>query len=42
MKENHYEVVIIGGGVSGSAAAYVLARYTDNKSIDMGEKYEGL
>lgn len=42
MKENHYEVVIIGGGISGSAAAYVLARYTDIKSIAIVEKYEGL
>ena len=42
MKENHYEVVIIGGGISGSAAAYVLARYTDIKSVAIVEKYEGL
>lgn len=42
MKEQHYEVVIVGGGISGCAAAYVLARYTDVKSIAIVEKYEGL
>ena len=42
MLEKHYEVVIIGGSISGCAAAYVLARYTDIKSIAIVEKYEGL
>ncbi|MCR8696735.1 malate:quinone oxidoreductase, partial [Campylobacter sp. RM19073] len=42
MKEKHYEVVIIGGGISGGALLYELARYTDVKSIALIEKYGGL
>ena len=42
MKEKHYEVVIIGGGISGGALLYELARYTDVKSIALIEKYSGL
>jgi malate dehydrogenase (quinone) len=37
-----YEVVIVGGGISGAALAYELARYTDIKSICVLEKYEGI
>ena len=37
-----YEVVIVGGGISGAALAYELARYTDIKSICVLEKYEGV
>jgi malate dehydrogenase (quinone) len=40
--ENKYEVVIVGGGISGAALAYELARYTDIKSICVLEKYEGV
>lgn len=40
MKENHYEVLIVGAGISGAALAYELARYTDVKSIAVLEKYE--
>jgi len=39
---NKYEVVIVGGGISGAALAYELARYTDIKSICVIEKYEGI
>ena len=42
MDTKHYEVIIIGGGISGSALFYELARYTDAKSICMLEKYEDL
>lgn len=42
MDTKHYEVVIVGGGISGSALFYELARYTDVKSICMLEKYEDL
>ncbi len=40
MKKNHYEVLIVGAGISGAALAYELARYTDVKSIAILEKYE--
>ena len=40
MSEKHYEVLIVGAGVSGAALAYELARYTDIKSIGVVEKYE--
>ena len=42
MNTKHYEVIIVGGGISGSALFYELARYTDAKSICMLEKYEDL
>ena len=41
MKEKHYEVVVIGGGITGAALLYELARYTDIKNIALVEKYEG-
>ena len=40
MKDNHYEVLIVGAGISGAALAYELARYTNAKSIAILEKYE--
>lgn len=42
MKEKHYEVAIVGGGISGAALLYELARYTDINSIALIEKYGGL
>lgn len=42
MKEMHYEVVVVGGGISGSALVYLLSRYTDIKNIALVEKYQGL
>lgn len=42
MEEKHYEVVIVGGGITGCALFYELARYTDIKSIAILEKYEGI
>jgi malate dehydrogenase (quinone) len=42
MNEKHYEVVIVGGGISGAALFYELAKYTTTKSICLLEKYEDL
>ncbi|WP_373070339.1 FAD-dependent oxidoreductase [Sulfurimonas sp.] len=41
-KTNNYEVIIVGAGITGTALAYTLARYTDIKSIAIIEKYEGI
>ncbi|PAU76657.1 FAD-dependent oxidoreductase [Halomonas salipaludis] len=35
-----YDVLIVGGGVSGTALLYELARYTDLKAIGLVEKYD--
>jgi len=42
MKDNEqiYELLIIGGGVSGSALFYEISKYTDIKSVCLLEKYE--
>ena len=40
MAAKNFEVIIVGAGVSGTALAYELARYTDIKSIGIIEKYE--
>ena len=42
MTQNHYDVIIVGGGVSGSALFYELGRYTDVKKICLLEKYGSL
>jgi len=42
MTQNHYDVIIVGGGVSGAALFYQLGRYTDVKKICLLEKYESL
>ncbi|MDQ7083815.1 MAG: FAD-dependent oxidoreductase [Sulfurovum sp.] len=42
MSNRHYQVVIIGGGISGSALFYTLSKYTNVKSIALLEKYEAL
>lgn len=42
MQEKHYDVIIIGGGITGSALAYVLAEFSGIKNIALLEKYEGL
>ena len=42
MANKHYEVLVIGGGISGAALFYELAKYTDIKSVALLEKYEGL
>ena len=40
MSEATYDVLIVGGGVSGTALLYALARYTDLTSIGLVEKYD--
>ncbi|MEA2019258.1 MAG: FAD-dependent oxidoreductase [Campylobacterota bacterium] len=42
MNNKHYDVLIVGGGISGASIYYELAKYTDVKSICMLEKYEAL
>jgi malate dehydrogenase (quinone) len=42
MSDKKYDVVIVGGGISGAALFYELAKYTDVKSVCMLEKYEAL
>ena len=42
MNKKHYDVVIVGGGISGAALFYELTKYTDVKSIAILEKYEAL
>lgn len=39
MIENQYDIVIIGGGASGTALLYTLARYTNVKRLALVEKY---
>ena len=39
---NDYEVVVIGGGISGAAIFYELAKYTDINKIAILEKYDDL
>ena len=39
-KQNIYEIIIIGGGVSGSALFYEISKYTNIKSVCLLEKYE--
>ncbi len=39
MATQTHDVLIIGGGISGSALLYLLARYTDVKSLALVEKY---
>jgi len=42
MANKHYEVLVVGGGISGAALFYELAKYTDVKSVALLEKYEAL
>ncbi|RUM68850.1 MAG: malate:quinone oxidoreductase [Sulfurovum sp.] len=42
MKKNHYDVLIVGGGISGTALFYELAKYTSVSSLCLLEKYEAL
>ena len=42
MATKNFEVIIVGGGVSGTALAYELARYTDIGSVAIIEKYENV
>ena len=42
VKKKHYDVLIVGGGISGAAIFYELAKYTNVKSLCLLEKYEAL
>ncbi len=42
MSEKHYEVVIVGGGISGAALFFELAKYSDINNICLLEKYDDL
>lgn len=42
MASREYDVVIIGGGVTGTALLYGLAQFTDLKRIALLEKYRGI
>jgi malate dehydrogenase (quinone) len=38
-RKHYYNVIIVGGGISGTALLYTLAKYTDVKEIALFEKY---
>ncbi len=40
MKDTIYDVVIIGGGISGASILYTLSKYTTVKSVALLEKYD--
>lgn len=40
MKNNNVDVLIVGGGITGSALLYMLTRYTDLKRIALLEKHQ--
>ena len=40
--QKHYDVLIVGGGISGTALFYELAKYTNVQSLCLLEKYEAL
>ncbi len=42
MSEHHYDLIIIGGGVSGTALCYMATRYSNIKRIAIVEKYSKL
>lgn len=42
MQARQHDVIIVGGGISGCALLYLLARYTDLKNIALVEKYSNL
>jgi len=41
-KRHQYSVIVVGGGISGTALAFTLARYTNIESIALFEKYDEL
>lgn len=42
MQTEHFDVVIVGAGTSGTSLFYTLAAYTDIKRVAILEKYEGV
>ncbi|WP_457743562.1 FAD-dependent oxidoreductase [Sulfurimonas sp.] len=41
-KKNYYNVIIVGGGISGTALLYTLSKYTNIKEIALFEKYNDI
>ncbi len=39
IKNHYYNVIIVGGGISGTALLYTLAKYTDIENVALFEKY---
>lgn len=42
MKQRHYQVIIVGSGVTGSALTYLLAQYSSIDNIAVLDKYNGI
>ncbi len=42
MNNKHYEVIVVGGGISGAALFFELAKYSNANKICLLEKYEDL
>ena len=42
MSVKHYEVIVVGGGISGAALFFELAKYSDINNICLLEKYDAL
>ena len=42
MQNRDHDVIIVGGGITGTALTYVLSKYTDIKSVCIFEKYGSL
>lgn len=42
MQNRFFDVLIVGGGITGASLAYVLAKYTDVKTVGVLEKYGSL
>jgi malate dehydrogenase (quinone) len=40
LNSHYFNVVVIGGGISGSALLYTLSKYTDISDIALFEKYD--
>lgn len=38
----HYQIIIVGGGVTGTALSYLLARYSSIEDIAIMDKYNGI
>ena len=42
MQNRVFDVIIVGGGITGTSLAYILAKYSDTKTIAIIEKYGSL
>ena len=41
-EKNYYNVIVVGGGISGTALLYTLAKYTNIKDVALFEKYDDI